>query len=53
MTHTDRAALIDHGPGCQRPAPSMRLSWRNEPEIQCPACGRYAPAPDRREEVSK
>lgn len=35
MTSIDRAALIDHGPGCARPAPVLRLSWRNEPEVQC------------------
>ena len=39
---------IDHPAGCARPAPVLRLSWDGKPEVQCPSCGRYAPAPDTR-----
>lgn len=42
------APLITHGPGCHRPAPQLRLSWLNEAEAFCTACGRYGPAPDTR-----
>lgn len=45
MTTTEHAALIDHGPACTRPAPALRLSWLNQPEAFCAACGRYAPLP--------
>lgn len=41
--------LIDHGPKCSgtRP-PTLRASWTGAPELACPECGRYAPAPDTR-----
>ncbi|MGO1385742.1 MAG: hypothetical protein ACTHU1_13280 [Arachnia sp.] len=45
---TEAHRRLAHGPGCARPAPALRLSWLNEPEAQCPGCGRYAPAPDTR-----
>lgn len=41
-------APIPHSAGCRRPTPHTRLSWRGDPELFCPGCGRACPAPDTR-----
>ncbi|MHA6512003.1 hypothetical protein [Tessaracoccus sp. Z1128] len=39
MTSTT-APAIPHAPACKRPAPVLRLSWKQTPEAACPGCGR-------------
>ena len=34
------AAGIPHAAGCKRPAPVLRLSWKQEREAWCDGCGR-------------
>lgn len=41
-------APLEHSPRCPKPAPVLRLSWQQEPEIFCSDCGRATPAPDQR-----
>lgn len=46
MTSTNNS--IPHHRNCKRPAPILRLSWLQTPELFCPGCGRTAPADDAR-----
>lgn len=46
-------AKIPHGRSCKRPAPVLRQSWKQEPEIWCPGCGRTAPAPNTHADQEK
>jgi len=40
---------LEHAPRCQRRrAPILRASWRGNPEVWCPECGRHTPADDTR-----
>ena len=45
MPNRPQAQLIAHAARCKRPAPVLRLSWRQQPELWCPACGRAALVP--------
>ncbi len=44
--------MIPHATRCSRPAPVLRQSWAGRPETWCPSCGRYAPAPNARQEAT-
>ena len=39
-TSTQPSTGIPHAAGCRRPAPVLRLSWKQEREAWCPGCGR-------------
>ena len=41
-TSTPTSTGIPHAAGCKRPAPVLRLSWKQEREAWCPGCGRAA-----------
>lgn len=37
--------MIPHAAGCRRPTPTLRLSWKGQPEAHCPGCGRSVALP--------
>lgn len=49
-TTTPTAPSIPHSAACRRPAPTLRRSWRGEPEAHCPGCGRAVILPTPTEE---
>lgn len=49
MPSTAPAPSIPHAAACKRPAPTLRRSWRGEPEAHCAGCGRSVVLPDPKE----
>lgn len=44
-TSTPTSTEIPHAAGCRRPTPTLRLSWKGQPEAHCPGCGRSVALP--------
>ena len=45
MPSKTQTQLIAHTARCKRPVPILRLSWRQQPELFCPGCGRATALP--------
>ena len=49
VTSMPRVAEIDHDPRCRRRKPPVLIAgWNRNPLLNCPDCGRTAPAADQR-----